>query len=179
MMRKSGFSLLEAICTLFVVFLLLGVCCQSFKQYAASLNFSAAKSESLTSIQVALQRMLDDSRQATQFINPSTAGGVGNSTLEMWMVNPQLLNCVSRTPSDNIRVKYYVSNGALLRDSTPFGGATTTWQVADSVQGLGVLGLSSWSSLNDPGVNAVQIQLSLTESTRTLVVSGCSLRPPF
>jgi hypothetical protein len=43
-----------------MVFLLPGVCCDLFKQYATTLNFNPSKSNSLTAMQVALQAMVDD-----------------------------------------------------------------------------------------------------------------------
>ena len=184
MRRLRAFSLIEAVGALFIVFVLLGLCCDLFKQYSTTLNFSAAKTNSLTSMQVALQAMLDDARQATSFVSPASVG-VPSQTLDLFMADPKLLNSPPRsaTPSDLIEVKYYLSDGSvypsgtLLRDSTPGGGSTSTSKVADSVSisGFSVVGLNSWGT----GVNAVEIQLSLQESFRVLVVSSNSARFPF
>ena len=166
MKKRRAFSLFEAVCTLFMVFLLLGLCCDLFKQYSTTLNFSAAKSESLTSMQVALQAMLEDVRQATAF-------GTLGPTLDLKMVNPKLLNSPVRVPSvatDLVDVRYYLSNGSLLRDCTPGGGSTTTWKVAESIAGFNVVPLNA---------NAVEIRLSLQESVRIQVISGVSSRPQF
>ena len=179
MRKRRGFSLFEAVCTLFMVFLLLGLCCDLFKQYSTTLNFSAAKANSLTSMQVALQTMLDDARQATSFVSL-------NPDLEITMVNPKLLNSPVRdtsiaVASDSINVRYHLSNGSLLRDCTPGGGSTTTWKVADSIAGFSVVDrtINVMGPNGGTTMNAVEIRLSLQESVRIRVISGFASRPPF
>ena len=184
MSRRRGFSLLEAVFTLFIVFLILGVALDMFNKYCSAVNFSTAKSNSLSTMQVAVQTILDDARQATLIETPSVLGGPGSNEIKLLKVDPTRLNHYGR-PRDTIEVRYYLSTGvnypvtSLLRDTTPVNGTTTTTEVAKSVAGFNVVGLASWPLQPAGGPNAVRVRISLLESARVLVITGDSLRPPF
>ena len=186
--KPLGFSLLETVLTMFLVCGVLTICCDLFKQYSTALNVSATKANSLTVLQSALQRMVDDARQATAIVAPNTIGAAGIDHLTLQMVDPTLLNSPSRGVRDQITVRYYLSDGtlfpagALLRDSTPANppnSPTTTWKMAESVAGISVVGLDSRPVTGAGGPNAIEITLSIQEASRVLVLTGNSLRPWF
>lgn len=177
MKRPRGFTLVEGLFTLFVVFLVLGIATHLLKEYTSILKSSAAKSSSLSSMQVALQQMLDDLKQATQVNSPPAGGSSADLSFDKvdpaaaWLPSPIPSPATAWDPLDpamQLRVRYYLSNGNLLRDVGPIG-SPTTWQVADRVGGLQVDDLGS----------GYQIRMTLVETHRALVITGFSARLAF
>lgn len=198
-MKRRAFSLLEALFTLGLVFMILGLANDMFRQYSGLLRFSEAKSSSLNSMQVALQQVIDEARCAQTLQAPSTVGATSaelkfvkvDSSNLTWMNNATVLATggwipamTSDTQSLFVEVRYYLSDGSqfpmgtLLRDVGPVGApATNTWPVAENIAGLQFTGLSSWPGSGE--LQAVQVDMSLRETTRILSLRGVSMRPPI
>lgn len=170
MRSRRAFSLVEAMLTLFIVFLIFGVAAQLLMGYAGVMKSSAGKSDTLSSLQVGMQVMIDDLRQATQVLSPPAGG----SSLDLrfskidptlnWLPGPVPGSWSPLAASNLVDVRYYLDTGRLLR----VAGAST-WQVADGLGGLQF----------EDQVHGIQIQMSLRESQRTLVVTGFSGKTHF
>ena len=164
MRRRRAFSLLEAMLTLLIVFLVFGVASQLLSGYASLVKSSASKSDTLTSLQVGMQQMLDDVRQATSITSPS---GGPSTDLLFTKVNPGA-NWLSTPPTpwsppaNLVQVHYTLSGTTLMR-----AVSSDLLPVCDGVAGL---------QLSDQ-TNGIQIQLTLREPRRILVVTGFAGRP--
>ena len=178
-MRRRGFSLAEGLLALGIVFLVLGIASQLMRQYASILRSSESRSNTLTALQVALQQMIDDVRQSQVTSSPPA----GNTALELiflkvdpvaaWLPSPIPNPAGTWNPMDPVHmvtVRYFLDQGEVKRTLTPLSGAPAeTWAIAQGVSGM------QCSNLGD----GIQIQLTLQETHRTMVLTGWSSRVKF
>lgn len=165
---RAAFSLAEALITIFLVFAVFGVASGLLSEYSKILRFSAVRENRFSVAQVALKRMVDESREAMVWESP-LAGGSPNLTFQRvdpafasWLprpFDPYNHTFTSWTPqpaAQMLRVDYAVSGGQLIRSLAPVsGGTTSTSVVAQGVTGLQVTA---------PGGGAVEIVLSVEDS---------------
>ena len=183
MKKERGFTLIEGIVTLLIVFIILGVSCLLLTEYTNVLNFSGGKTSALTNMQVAQQQMLDDLRQATLVKSPVSGGSSFDlrfqriDPAQAWLPRtpppppppPLVATWILYASSTLIEIHYYLVDGNLMREAGPVSAPpTNSWLVAQAIAGLQVTAL---------GEGAYQIQLSLLESQRIQVLTGTSMRP--
>lgn len=182
---KRGFSLIEAMITFFLVFLILGVALQLLSEYSTAINFTTSKDNSLSVAQRTLQQIVDEVRQSQTLESPA-ATGVPTMDLRFRRTDPNATWLPSTPPTSwvawsyldyhqQLEVQYRLSNGQLFRDvSTPTNYAPTTSTpsstavVADSLAGFQTELLAS---------GLVQVQLTVRESSQYLVLTSTVLRP--
>lgn len=183
--RLKAATLIEALLTLGIVFAVFGVACQLLNEYVRIITSAEIKASSLTTMQVALQQMLGDVRQASTVITPT--GTTPDMDLKFLRTDPAA-NWAAKTPL--VEVHYYLDpDGRLMRAAGPpvpmavsfvsfvslisvvspvSPSSSDSWQVAERVAGF-----QAYRST----AGTVEIQITLVETRRTLVLNGSVLKP--
>lgn len=155
--RSRGFTLLEAVITLLLVSVVFGLAADILGDACRVMTFSRAKSNSIQAIQQGLARIAAEAREAFQI------DGTGDE-LVLLKVDPSVDRftgpAVWNPYAAQLRVRYYVAGGQLLREVDGAGGQL----VADGVSGL--------ACAVRPG-GSLEVSLSLLEDR---VVRTLSLR---
>ena len=184
---RRAFTLAESLITLFVVFLVFGVASGLLHEYSSILRFSAAKEKRFSVAQVALKRMVDETREALILESPT---GSWSSSLTFQRLDPNytiwlpgvvlaqpfdpynttITTWTPRPPAQMLRMDYSVSAGELVRSLAPVaGGSNTTSVLATGVSGLQVTPLST---------GALEITLSVEDSHQVITpLTAQVLRP--
>ncbi|MBN9415493.1 hypothetical protein ABS71_14180 [bacterium SCN 62-11] len=175
-MRRRGFTLLEALISLFFVILLLGLFANLAHEFDVVLKQSASKGNTLTTMQVGLRTVLDEVRQATPgTLSPAPgASGVelrlGRPTQDLSVWLPTAPPAAPWTPPASLtRVRFYLSQGVLLREA---GSPATVQPLTEGLSDFQVRTLNG-------GPLAVEVQLTQEESKRTLVIKGVAVVARF
>lgn len=135
--HRKAVSLAEAIITMFLVSLVFGAAAQMIGEAHRVIRFQSYKTASQQGAQLALQRMLSESREAVNIT------AVGPSTLELIKVDPSIPRFVASPPSpwnplsNFLTVRYFLTGDRLMRQVTVGASGTSATQVlAESVSGL-------------------------------------------
>ena len=123
--------------------------------------------------------MTDDLRQAVSVSSPPSGGSSLDLTFQKvnptvdWLPAPIPNPATSWNPADPtklVEVHYYLNQDQLLRDVTALpSGSPDSWTLAQGVAGM---------QLQDRG-DGIEIQLTLQESHRSLVLTGWCSRVSF
>lgn len=148
--RKFGFSLLEALVSLSLMSVLLGVVA-SLMHNTSTLMRVAANNDILP-LQSALDQMAIDLRAAYK-LNQADAVGLELLKLDPWdqsrlpnpLPNPLPLNFSLHTASNSLKVRYFILNGSLRREVTFPDG-----DIEDDEAVVGIDGMTA--SLVQPGL---------------------------
>ena len=187
MRRPYGFSLVEALITIFVVFLVFGVASGLLTEYSSLLNFSGAKESYFGAAQLAMKQMVDETRESVILESPSS-GWSPNLTFQridpnygLWLpgvalaqpfdpYNHTITTWTAQPAAQMIRVDYSVLGGKLLRSTVPLGGGTNT----TSVVATAILGMQA----NRLASGGIQIQVSVEDNYKVVTpLTGLVLRP--
>ena len=175
-MRRRGFTLLEALISLFFVILLLGLFANLAHEFDVVLKQSASKGNTLTTMQVGLRSVLDEVRQARPGTLLPVPGGSGpelrlsrpTQDLSVWL--PATPPAAPWTPPSTLTtVRFYLSQGVLLREA---GSPPSVQALTEGLSDFQVRTLSG-------GPLAVEVQLTQEESKRTVVLKGVAVVARF
>lgn len=149
-MKRKGFSLLEAMIAMGLVFLILGLIATLMREYTGVNRLTSSKDATLDGVQFALREMRNELGSALDVMAPTTVGST-SSSLAFTKINPRLgedripyefpapipANWAHADPSHLLDVVYARSGGKLIRTVT--GLPTTSRQeVAAKIDGLTV-----------------------------------------
>ncbi|MBX3170725.1 MAG: hypothetical protein KF760_25190 [Candidatus Eremiobacteraeota bacterium] len=170
---RRAFTLLEAMLSLFFVMLLLGLFANLAHEFEAVLKQSASKANTLTTLQVGLRHVLDEVRQA---VPGSISPGTGVE-LRLSRVSQELTGWLPTTPPASpwtppaslTRVRYYLSQGTLLREA---GSPPTLQPVAEGLSAFQV-------QVGGSGPLTVEVKLTQEETKRQVVIKGLALVARF
>lgn len=166
---RRGFTLLEGLLSMFFVMLLLGLFASLAHDFDQVLKHSAAKGETMTTLQLGLRRVLEDVRQAVPgSLSPAPGASAvelrlsrAGQPLEGWL--PSVPPAAAWTPPTTVtRIRYFLAEGVLWREA---GSPPSRQSVS---QGLSAFRVSARAG----GPNAVEVELTQEESKRTVVIRG-------
>ena len=158
--RRKGFSLLEAMITLTLMSILLGVVASLMRD--ASILMRQANADPMVGLQNALATISGDLRCAYK-ITQCDSAGVGIMKLDPWDTErvpyplPDPAPSFSLHPAASTRgARYFVQDESLWCQSDYADGSSETWEVAPNISALG-------AQRTDPGL--VQISLSTPDTS--------------
>jgi len=135
--HRKAVSLAEAVITMFLVAIVFGATAEMIGEAHRVIRFQSYKTASQQGAQLALQRMVSESREAVNIT------AVGPGTLELVKVDPSVPRFVDPAPSswnplsNFLTVRYFLSGDRLMRRVTVASSGTTATQVlGESVSGL-------------------------------------------
>lgn len=166
MIRRRGLTLLETTVTMFLVALVMGLAAAVVAEYSEILRHSSGKERTLGAVQVGLERLRSEAREAFAILEP--AMGATSPELRLLKVDPsrQLLRLPSpvpepaalswdpHDPAHVVEVRYFTSQESLVREVAGLG----EHRVAEGVAGF---------SCRLLGDGSLRLDLSVTEDKKT------------
>lgn len=179
MSSRRGISLIELMVSMAVMLVVLGVAAGLMREYSSAVRFSSAKAASLAA-QVALQRMVAETREALVMLAP--ASSASGSELRFEKIDPSAGEWIPPVVPDPVpvswdpqpaglvmEVRYFVDGrGTLVREVTPPAGPLQAWDLAPEISGLAV---------NHATSGLVELELSVQEPGRLRVFAAKVARP--
>ncbi|MEW6277205.1 MAG: hypothetical protein AB1758_01180 [Candidatus Eremiobacterota bacterium] len=141
-----AFTLAEALISLVLVALVLGIVAAMMGEYASIGRFSSGRDQAALAVQVALERMAGETREAAAVLKPDAANLSSELLLER--LDPSYEGLPAPVPDPpppswnpypaaaRIQVRYRLASGTLVREVTPASGPTRSMAVAESLGGL-------------------------------------------
>lgn len=165
-MRRRGLTLLETTVTMFLVALILGLAAALVDEYSDILRHSSGKERTLGAVQVGLERLRSEAREAFEILEPGV--GATSAQLRLRTVDPTrqalrlplpvpepaALSWNPHDPAHVVEVRYFTSGQALVR------------QVAGSDELRVADGVAGFSCRLEAG-GSLRLDLSVTEDKRT------------
>ena len=170
--RRRGLTLLEAMLSMFFVVLLLGLFASLAHEFDLILKQSAARANTLTTLQLGMRQLLDEVRQASP---GALWPGPGGSASELRLSRPSQDLSVWLPasapaspwvpPAAQLRVRYYLAQGQLVREA---GSPATVQSLTE--------GLSDFQVQARPGgPSVIEVQMTQGESRRRVVIRGLAV----
>ncbi len=142
--NNPAFTLLEAIVATALMAAFLAVVGALSSRYTNLMLFDSGKERTLNVMQVALDRIRCETRQAVNLIEP--AGATIESTVTFDRIDPEASSRLPwppgsggwdpADPADLTRVRFHVVGGSLVREATQSDGTTRTEVLARGITGL-------------------------------------------
>ena len=164
---RRGFSLAEALLTIFFVFTVFGFLAMMMQDYSRMSRHMNSRDRALTGLQNALMSLRAD-------IEGASSVNVGTNTLTVRRVDPGKRGRLTPTSSDwqvanvafTMEVSYSInSDQDLVRRYRPAGGVMQEFVVAQGVQGLTVRDVSGSNA-----VALIEVALSFLEDKQVRTV---------
>lgn len=176
-MRRRGLTILEMLVTLGLVFVVLGVVGDLFREYSMVTRAASVRERVTESAQIALDRVRLEYREAVERLSPADGSSGWVSELRFRKPHPDDdLRFPSALPTplpsswvpipERIEVAYYADNANFYRKIT-VGGQTTEQLLATGISGF---------SCRNLGEGELEIILSVTQKGRVISLQTRSLR---
>ena len=173
MRRRAGLTLIEAMMTMALILVLLGLISGISSGYGNMFRFSASKDQTLQAAQMGLDTIRTELCQATRVLEPP--GASPGSWIKFEKVNPgvarlplspQPASWNPTNPAFLVTVEYRVVDETLIRETVQ-PGATSRQVIASGVKGLGV-------QLQSDGSYRISLQVEEQRRPVTLVTAALS-----
>ncbi|MEW6282899.1 MAG: hypothetical protein AB1758_30080 [Candidatus Eremiobacterota bacterium] len=171
-MRRRGVSLAEALISLLLIALALGLVAGIVREFSSLMTFSSKKDRALSAAQLGLVRMRDESLQALELLSPDTGPSavlrfrrlspLAAGRLPIPVPTPAPATWNPFPPADLIVVRYEVSNRSLFRE---IEGRSERLELAGEVESLSCR-LTSSRPAN------LQLTLTLQDGKRTVALTS-------
>ncbi|MEW6282840.1 MAG: type II secretion system protein [Candidatus Eremiobacterota bacterium] len=144
-MRRRAFSLVEAMASMFLIALVLGLVGSMLGEYARISRFAATREQLGQALQVAMDRILSEVRGARQLLSASPDVELRFLTFEpandavrlpLPVPTPRPASWDPYPPASQLQVRYYTSQGHLVREATSQSGTSFAGSLCDGVAGL-------------------------------------------